>query len=396
MVYTETTSTITSHINNIARVLPQFEPLLENASYETGLPGMGMFYHYYAKFTGESQYYTLSESYLEKGIGYLDANNFRRIYGTDSFDNHVAHVGRYLEFAGKNNMLNWDTEEFLAGIDQLLPDLMKSKIAIGDFDTNSGAITSGLYFLSRSYTSDIARRQLALLVHGIREKALQDADGDYYWTSPSLYNRKYLGISHGSAMLISFLCNVYDQHIERDACLDILRKAVNGIVKRRRTQAKGIFPLQIDDDIEPKQFCMCYGDLGTSYALFRASAILGDPILTKIATEALDDCLLRKKEDNLTLDASIIYGASGLAATFEKIHRLSGDERFREAAAYWYQQIPAYCIHDNGYAGYKTRLVDEKPRWNVSFGWGIIGIGIALMHYADAQLPAIDPLLMIA
>src|SRR5581483_4676549 len=114
MVHTTTIPATADLVNKIEQVLTRHEHLLHNASYETGLPGLSLFYYYYAKFTGESRYYNLAEEYLEKGIACLDAGKFNRIYATDSFDNHMAHVGRYLEFAGKNNIIGWDTEDFLA------------------------------------------------------------------------------------------------------------------------------------------------------------------------------------------------------------------------------------------------------------------------------------------
>ncbi|GAA3956272.1 hypothetical protein GO495_27510 [Chitinophaga oryziterrae] len=390
-------STIETQISNITAALEDKEEFIHSASYEIGLLGLSLYYCYYAKYTGDERYYGKAEEYLVKGLSALDLPNFKRLYASDSLDSHLAHIGRFLEFSKLQNFLDMDTQEYLQDLDKTLSGLMQSKISIGDFDINSGAMAAGFYYLSRLKNEPSVSEQLSILVHGIKEQAIKDEDGDYYWSSPSLFQRVYLGISHGSCLVISFLANACEQNIEQEACKEILRKAVNFVLKQRwYNNSKGLFPNFIGDPIEPKQFSLCYGDLGVGYALFRAAGVLDDEALSAAVTEILDDCLLRSGKDKLTLDASIIYGAAGLAATYEKLYRLSGDSRFDEAADYWYEQIPAYAVHENEFAGYKTRLLDVGPVWNVSFGWGIIGIGISLMIYKDRSLPPIDALILCA
>jgi lantibiotic modifying enzyme len=384
------------HVENIRKALEGKENVIQNASYETGLLGLSLFYAYYAGYTGDDSYYARAEDYLMKGLEVLDLPNFKRIYMSDSLDSHLAHIGRYLAFSKKHEFLDLDIYDYLLGLDDTLSGLMKSKISIGDFDLNSGALAAGYYYLSRLDSNPAVMVHLATLVEGIREQALMDEEGDYYWTSPSLFKRVYLGISHGSALIISFLSNVYEKNIATDACKDILNKALRFLLKQQRKQVRGLFPLQMGDAVEPKQFCQCYGDIGVGYALYRAAAVLQDETLAGTAMMVLEDCLLRKKEDRLTLDASIVYGASGIAAIFEKLHRLSGDQRFMDAGTYWYKQITAYAIHENEFAGYRTRLLNAVPLWDVSFGWGITGIGISLMRYIKKELPPIDALMMIA
>ena len=82
-----------------------------------------------------------------------------------------------------------------------------------------------------------------------------------------------------------------------------------------------------------RQFSQCYGDLGPGYALLKANRVMNVPAWDAVCREVLDNCLMRRKEDNLTWDASIVYGASGLAAFFEKIYNLTGDIRYKQAAA---------------------------------------------------------------
>ncbi|NSL85856.1 hypothetical protein ECE50_003370 [Chitinophaga sp. Mgbs1] len=384
-----------AHTEQIKKALEIKWEAIQNASYETGLPGLSLFYAYYARYTGDTQYFEKAEDFLIRGISSLDLANFKRIYKTDSLDAHLAHIGRFLEFTKAHKILEVDTGDYLSDIDSTLLELMQSKIAIGNFDINSGALAAGYYFLGRSEGN--VEAPLTLLVQGIENMAFTDEAGDYYWTTPPLYNRIYLGISHGSALLLSFLANVCERGIETEACSRIIRKAACYLLKQRSGYEKGMFPHFIgDEETGPKQFSLCYGDLGIGYALYRAGHVLQDEHLLTVAGSILNDCLTRNREDNRTLDASILYGAAGVGATFEKLHRISGDRRYQQAAGYWYEQIPSYAVHENEFAGYKTRLPDAGPLWNTSFGWGIIGIGISLMRMMKPELPAIDPLLLIA
>lgn len=390
-------STAAAHVESIKDVLDNKWSTIVNASFETGLLGLSLFYSYYAIYTDHTRYFEKAEEFLLKGISSFDLSKFQRIHKTDSLDAHLAHIGRFIEFSKANRLLEMDTGDYLSDIDNTLLGLMKSKISTGNFDLNCGALASGYYYLSRTEHTHLINGHLTALVHGMEEMAFKDADGDYYWETPPLLNRVYLGISHGSASIISFLTNVYERGTAQDSCRRILSKAANFLRKQKHDYGRGLFPNYIgDSDTGPKQFSLCYGDLGIGYALYRAGIVLQEEHLLTEATIILEDCLTRKREDNLTLDASILYGASGLAAAFEKIYTINNDQRYLDAAGYWYLQIPAYAVHKNEFAGYKTRLVHASDLWNTSFGWGVIGIGVSLMRFMKPELPPIGPLLYIA
>ena len=385
------------HIQRIKEALERKWTSIQNASYETGLLGLALFYSYYADFSGEQGYKEKAEEFFQKGVASLNPMDFKRIYATDSLDGHLAHVGRFIGFCNTNGLLQLDANGFLEDIDNSLSQLMTSKIAMGNFDPNCGALAAGYYFLSRPRDLASINGHLGTIVSGITATAFKDRDGDNYWEVPFLGKRVFLGISHGSALIIAFLANVYERGIEEDTCKSTLYKAIRFLLKQRANYNKGLFPHYIGDpENDRKQFSLCYGDLGIGYALYRAASVLRDVDLLAYANEVLDDCLSYTKEDKLTIDASIIYGASGLAATFDKLHRITRDPRFLQAADYWYAQIPSYAVHQNTFAGYQSRLLTNGGLWQINFGWGIIGIGISLMRSLDRELPPIDPLLIIA
>ncbi|WP_343693117.1 lanthionine synthetase LanC family protein [Chitinophaga sp.] len=386
---------ISEEIERIRQGFTGKDHLLQNAAFDTGLTGLTLFYSYYARYTRDDSYLKPAMKYLEEGLAFL-SESYKRVYATDSLDNHLGQTGRMLLFLKETALLDVDTDNVLPDIDAALATLMKSKIEMGDFDYNSGALAAGHYFMYRYQTNPLVAESLGVLVRGLRKQAFTDDDGDYYWKSPSIYNRVYIGISHGSAAVMNIVSSIMEAGIEVDVCRDLLEKTAHFVSKQMRTQERGIFPLIWNDKVEPKQFALCYGDLGTAYGLYRAAVALQDATLKKKAEAAMEDCLLRSREDGLTLDAGFIYGAAGVAAMFEKVYEKTNDTRYLERADYWYRQIPFYGIHGGDYAGYRSRLLNASEYWHVCFGWGVIGIGTALMRYDDKSLPPLGKLLMIA
>lgn len=377
-------------LDKINSVVEKFshEEVFQNASYETGLLGFSLYYLYLAKYTENTSYHIIAEDYLNKGLAAFNPKTFKRVHSTDSLDAHLSNIGRYLVFCKVNNLLNVSSEEYLINLDQILFDLMKSKIKIKDFDSGTGALSSGHYFLSRMKNGEDVSEQLKFLIKGLSDAALSDENGNYFWKSPALYDRIYLGISHGSALIISFVASVYELGLEKELCKNILEKGVTFLRGYyRSSEYKGLFPNIAGEKPEPMQFSLCYGDLGVGYALFRAYKILNDTDGLDFSALILDDCLLRKKDDNLTLDASIYYGAAGLAITFYQLAEICHDKRFAERAEYWISQIPEYAVHQNNFAGFQSRLADDNIVWQVSFGWGVIGFGMMLMYSEDKALP---------
>jgi len=366
-------------------------------TFETGILGLALFYIFYSAFTDNKKYLDKAEGLILKAFRNLNAETFKRTYNTDTIDNQLGHFGRFIEFTKQNNLIGFEVDEYLLNLDSILFDLMKSKANLGNFDYQSGALAAGFYFMSRVNEVDDIREKLSYLLFKIEEKSISDSNGGVYWTLPTLYDRVYLGISHGSALMMSFICNALDRQIEVNTCSEILSKASKFLLKQESDFGKGLFPHYLNaNELGPKQFSLCYGDLGIGYALLRTGRLLGDRNIEEIANRVLFDCLNRKKEDNLTLDASIIYGAAGIATTFEKIFRYKNEDQYLKASNYWYEKIPEYPTYSNEYAGYKSRVGDENNFGNLGFSWGIAGIGVALMRSLNRELPDISSLMLIA
>lgn len=382
---------------NIDRSLRKSEHLFDNSSYETGILGLSLYYRFFHLYSGNSDDLGNFERTLLKGIYDFDIGKFSKVYKSDSLDNHLSNIGRYLMFLKRKGLINADVNAYLTNLDETMFKLLESKISVGDFDYNSGAFASGYYFLARANESPYFENALRALITGLESSAQQDEEGALFWNSPSLWNNTYFGLSHGSAMVVSFVSTVRSLGIESERCELILRKAANFLLKHAHSTPYGRFPTNFLNKhvVGEKPFCICYGDLGVAYALFKANKFINNPDIQHHIDTIFEESLTRGRTTPYPPDAGITYGAAGLAAFFFKLYELTNDDRFLEASGYWCEQILTYAIDDERCGGFRSLGNQDYDFWNVSFGWGVIGIGLALMKHLKPEIPEYSELLMV-
>jgi hypothetical protein len=273
---------------------------------------------------------------------------------------------------------------------------MKRKIAQKNLDVYTGALMSGNYYLSRNTENFLVEKCLTELVLAIDNLKILDDLGGYFWQSP-IFNddRVYTGISHGSAMIINFLCGVHQKGIETQLCEILIRKAGLFLqsIKGKDTH-KALYPNIIGEKLGNIQLSFCYGDLGTSYALLRASEVLKNE---RSRHEILEDLHHLGQITDPALaninDAGITYGAAGVATIFNKIAKLENSSIFEAYANFWVEKIPDFRTHNNQTIGYQAQFNQYNPATNIAFGEGIAGIGIAMMCFLNKKLPPIYELI---
>lgn len=378
-------------IQQIAASIPAQAHHCTTFTVQEGWLGLCLFYCYLARFTGDEAHFDQAGIYFDKALPLIGPQHYTKRFATDSYDSQLAGFGKFIAFAVHHDFLDTDALSYLPTTDEVLIRLMQTKISAGDFDLWSGALATGHYLLQRPNADAQHRQALADIVLGLEKNAQSDpASGGLYWPAPSLKNRVYLGISHGSAMIMSFLAAVYEQGIEPDRCGELIRKATRFVQSKQRDYPNSLFPDQRNDQPAPTQFSQCYGDLGVGYGLFRANQVLNDPTLGHLTDAVLRNCTERTVELGLTADASITYGASGVAAVFDKLWRLSDNSLYEASANYWYAHIPDYADQANAFAGFDCMIAGVSDATRLSFGWGVIGEGISLMKFLRKELPPLD------
>ncbi len=381
---------LNSILTKIAANVHKNTCFFENPTISNGWLGACLFYCYYARFTGNDEYFNQAESYLDKALEMIDYKYYKRIYPTDSYDANIAGLGIFFLRATEKGLLDFDVRPSLQNIEDTLHVLCKNKIKHADFSIFSGALATGNFLLltKRSERND---QLLTEILESIDANAKKDPSGGIYWVSPRLNNKVYLGLSHGSCMIINFLSAVIERGLLQDKCRLLIEQASKFVLKCKRDNPKGLFPHTLGEQIQETQFSLCYGDLGVGYGLLKGGLTIQDEHVVHEAKKILDLCLKRKYEDKLTYDGSMTYGASGVAYLFMKLSKLDPeDERYLKAYEYWIHQIPRNITDKNGFCGFHSFFKPESNLFNLSYAWGIIGIGITLMKYLNKDLPTIE------
>lgn len=381
-----------NQVDEIALKLSVLKDKAQTFGLNYGKSGIALFYCYYASFKNNKEYLTVADDILGECFERISPKN----YTGHNYFRELAEFGIFLIFAQKKQWIESNPESFLASIDAHLYDYMQKKISKGNLDVYDGALASGEYFLNRQYWLETPSKALNELVKSINELKLIDEHGGYYWKSP-IFNddRVYSGLSHGGAMIINFLSKMVERNIAPILCKDLLRGAAQYLMQYKgEDDTKALFPNIIGEERGAIQLCFCYGDLGTLYALLRASKVLANQ---ELHHEILSYIVrLGKLEGNNVgkiSDAEITYGAAGTAILFDKIARLENNVIFEAYANIWYQKIPEFATFQNETLGYQAVFNQRKAATNISFAEGIAGIGIALMCYLNKKMPPIDELI---
>jgi|UPI000647E2B9 lantibiotic modifying enzyme len=385
--------------------------LFEDPSVENGKMGLAIFYFYYHQIHQDDKYLVLAEQMIEDSVQLLSAisekNMFTPKYRGDSLSNIISSFGKGLLFIENRFNYEYDFSEYYNAISETLIELNRQNFKRKDFDFFSGALAGGHFFLNSYFhkKDDISRQALLDISDSLVESAVYNNNNEVYWSAPSYFNYVYLGISHGSAMIINFMTKLFELKILNDDNVKekiVLVNAVNFLLNRQRTVKDGYFPhyfLQ-KEEMNPTQFGLCYGDLGIAYTLFNVNKIIHNDSLAKASDFMLTSICQRKNDPQLTFDASIFYGAAGIFCVFDELFHKDGQIKYEDAAKYWYDQILTYRDDENESA---LRFIDSQhfkeddgnKSANFSFGWGLAGVGICLMLKMKSGLPRLNETLLI-
>lgn len=389
---TQTRINFEEQISLIADKLQGLKTQIPTFGLSSGKLSVALFYCYLSDYQKDERYLTIAGDVLDECFEEMSP----KLYKGHNYFLELAELGVFLEFVKKNNWHSADTEQFLESIDKHLYEYMKKKIANRNLDVYAGALMAGSYYLSRKTDNDLVEKYLRELVFVIDNLKSLDESGGCFWQSP-IFNddRVYTGISHGSAMIINFLCGVHQKGIEVQLCGDLIKNACLFLQNIKGNDAhKALYPNIIGEKLGDIQLSFCYGDLGTSYALLRASEVLKDKELHQ---EILNDLHHLGRLTNSILanisDAGITYGAVGVATIFDRIAKLENNLIFEAYANFWYEKIPDFRTYDNQTIGYQAQFNQYNPATNIAFGEGIAGIGIAVMCFLNKKLPPIYELI---
>lgn len=227
---------------------------------------------------------------------------------------------------------DFDAEELRRQLHGIILEGAVALLANGKADPYTGAYYQAWHLLQKN---DLPAAT-PFVEYLVRETRLL-ADGSAYFDSRFVPGKLCLSITHGLAFYLVFLCSAYEKGVRENKILEIIRGYAQYLLAARLVPGTqpNFFP-DYEGEQKATRWCLCYGDAGILYALLRAAMLLGDPVLYRQAEAMLEQTTDRRSEEQTGIrDASLLYGSAGIFIYYEKILRLTGNRRFKEAAAYW-------------------------------------------------------------
>lgn len=390
-------------ISDFTSEIEKNKKIFDNPTVEKGTMGIAIFYYYcYKVLENDEAYLRKAEEMIDLSISLVSeissSQKFSPAYRLDSLTNIFSSFGKGLLFIENRFNLDYNFNNYILQVSDVLEELHKNTQADNDYDFTSGKLSLGNFFLNKySYTKNTRSKEILLNIYESLKKDAKYKNSDVYWVSPKLDNNVYLGISHGSAMIINFITKLYKLDlIDKQDFKEkfFLQNAVNFIYSQKRECVDGYFPnLLIEKNIDKTQFTLCYGDLGVLFALKNANSILKNAKDANEISSMLGTSMQRKMDSKYTFDGSLIYGAGGVFSVFDSLcKRYENEDKLKKARDYWYNELLEYVNKGNSFF-YERDNKGFDQNYRYSFGWGLAGIGISLIQGTNNKLPSVEELL---
>ncbi|MBV9762785.1 MAG: lanthionine synthetase C family protein [Acidobacteriaceae bacterium] len=274
----------------------------------------------------------------------------------------------------------------------------------GAYDLASGLVGMGVYFLERLPT-DHSEEGLRLILGHLEQAAEETEKGITWHTRPGLlpphqltvhpagyYN---LGVAHGVPGVIFLLDRLEAHEIEPKRARVLLEGAVAWLISREAPpDAYSRFsPFLSSSKLQASRLAWCYGDLGIAAVLLQTAGRTRHEGWISFARELIERCLCWPLNQAGVVDAPLCHGAVGVAHCFNRMYRLDGDDRCREAALRWIET--ALSMRKNGVRGGFVTM-KGGPIVSLTFLDGLIGLALGLLSAVSSIEPSWDRLLLLS
>jgi lantibiotic modifying enzyme len=384
---------------------------VQSSSLAAGLTGEALFFTYFALADGGDAPAERAAQLIEQAaetlaVQPLPPSLYSGFAGVAWAMEHLR--GRLFEEDG-------DEDDPVREIDEALSIPLKRTPWPGDYDLISGLVGMGVYALER-LPRPAAVDLLASIVDRLAERADISEEGAAWFTRPEElpeWQREYhprgaynLGVAHGLPAVVAVLAGAVAAGVEK--ARPLLHDSTRFLLARRQDPAVlgACFGTSYAPWEEPagSRLAWCYGDPGVAAALLAAARVANEPAWEKAALEVALSCTERPEAGSGIRDAGLCHGAAGLGHLFNRIYQTTGDERFAEAARFWFERTLAYRQPGQGIAGFRSwGVVGPDPNAN-ELGWrddggfleGTGGVGLALLGALSDVEPAWDRVLAIS
>lgn len=339
---------------------------IENIGLMHGKTGISIYFYLLARKTGNETYENYAGELIDEMYEEITDNTLW------DFENGLAGIGWGIEYMVQNKFIEADTDEVLEEFDSRL---FRQLIYSTPRDTGllNGLLGIGFYFLMRiknpasndDKIQTLTNKQtLVHLLDELDRRLANEQKLKLLKVEPEAKGKKEITgrkttfcITWDYIVLIWFLAELYEQ--------DILNFKVEKILKK----LIGLLP---DDNNLP---VLQSNRLLLSLALTKLSRINNTIGTTETISNHLLSDLNREaiKTELAPNNATIKIGTSGIAWVYNRLFRLTADNRFKQEMEYWLEQSLLVEEVDKGFAGFNFNNDDH------SYGLleGLAGIGLS-------------------
>ncbi|HYG65764.1 MAG TPA: lanthionine synthetase C family protein [Thermoanaerobaculia bacterium] len=322
----------------------------------------------------------------------------------------IAWVNDHL--AGRLFAAGDDAEAANAEVDEALLSVLERDPWPGEYDLINGLVGLGIYALE-GLPRPTAARCLERVVERLSGLAERSAEGAT-WFSPvqsipvyqredypeGLYN---LGASHGVAGIVGVLGAACGAGVATGSARPLLDETVRWLLAHRQgPESLCSFSHFFYPGMEPglSRLAWCYGDLGVAATLLVAARGTGEAAWERTALDIAAHAAERPDDLGRVMDAGLCHGAAGVAHLFNRMARMTGDERLVRAARHWYGRALEFHQPGEGVGGFRSWSsgADGQQDWREDPGFleGAAGIGLALLGAISPVDPEWDRVLMVS
>lgn len=372
-----------------SKIIDEITDIIENKyniftamGVSNGLAGASLFFYYKNFYDGWDGNIDKSVSFLEKAIDGLNEN-----YKGLSIIQDIMEIGKLISFYVEKGILSHDEVFFyFEKFDIILLSLLEEEIKNKNINALTGAISFGYYFLDTQQQNIKVYKIIEKIYKIVKYKIIRE-DDCIYWRSEIKREGKNLvelNITHGNAGVINFLIEIYKNGIiyNKDIVNEI-NLSIEMLLKCKKSKGVNLFPFDKERIMNDNfSLNLIYGDIGIAYVIYKAGVLLKNENFIEKGIEILINAAKYRDNSNYILDVNLNYGCLGLSSFFRFFNEIESNILFEKASIHWKEKYSILRSNDNKeWAGFKSINNSWDVNTNLSFGHGIIGIGIALMSY---------------
>lgn len=237
----------------------------------------------------------------------------------------------FLDHCDKASVPEAEINNLSLQIEALIAEQAVRLIEKEQFDPYIGGFYQLYYFLISGKRKDIVKQGIDLLKQ--QSKYLENQSA--YFNSRFREGELCLSITHGVSFYLQYLCICFEKGLLSD--LKLIDAYARFLFLQCDEQAVGssFFPDYLNE-ARNSRLCLCYGDAGILFSLWKAYRLLGNQeMLTRIETLIEKTTNRVDEESTGVIDYSLLYGSAGLYLFYQNYYRRINKQSLHTAAKFW-------------------------------------------------------------